>query len=178
MAALWLGGLFCLACRFRPKHPPPSSHRNPWPPVTQPTEGPKPRLWIAVLLFANLAFIGWVVQIWLESRTDSVSAPKTGDTKQDRLVRALSVHLPLAGMENSDPTDTDGCLRLEGFLIDANHHLAKTGATPPKTTAEVKTLVTGEHCTITDPTIAPIIAAYRNQWILTDLPEVGPFVSR
>jgi hypothetical protein len=146
--------------------------------VTQQAKEPQPRFWLAVLLFANTAFIGWVGQIWVESRTDSVSAAKSGDTKQDRLVRALSVHLPLAGMENSDPTDTDGCLRLEGFLIDANHHLASTGVTPPKTNAEVKMLVTGEHCAITDPTIAPIIATYRNQWILADLAELDPFVSR
>ena len=146
--------------------------------MTQQPEGPRPRLWLAALLLANLAFIGWVGQIWMESRTDSVSAAKSGDTKQDRLVRALSVHLPLAGMENSDPTDTDGCLRLEGFLIDANHHLAKTGVTPPKTNAEIKALATGEHCAITDATLAPIIATYRSQWILTDLPEVDPFVSK
>jgi len=133
---------------------------------------------------ANLAFLFWVGRIWYESTTGTGSpsmalgggpADAAKADKKAVLTRDLGVHLPLAGMEQAGPTDPDACLRLEGFLIDANHHLSKASVDPPRTRAQIKEMVGHKLCSITDPPVAPVIAAYRAAWVAADLDEVGPF---
>jgi len=141
---------------------------------------------VLALIASNVAFLGWVGSILHQSYagTEMPVATIGGSGATDKKAgvkavaqRALSVHLPLSGMPEADPLDPDACMRLEGFLIDATHHLSNEGVTPPLTRKEITQLAAKQQCAITDATVREVIAEYTQAWIGAGLPEIGPFTA-
>jgi len=146
----------------------------------------RPNFVILILIVANLAFLGFVGNLWLQSYTGTdMSTASMGGESVDKSAgvkavtkRALSVHLPLGGMDGADPTERDNCMRLKGFLLDATHHLANEGKDPPLSRGEITTLVAAGSCSVTDAPVREVIASYAEIWIGAGLPEIGPFTKR
>jgi len=63
-------------------------------------------------------------------------------------IRDLARHLPLAGMPNAPPQDSDACRRLEGYVVDAVHELRELGKKPPFAPELLKTALDSGRCTV------------------------------
>jgi hypothetical protein len=138
---------------------------------------------VALLIVVNLAFLGWVGRVWIESFTggiggsqaDGPDTPEAVDGRTAVTQRALSVHLPLDGSASSEPGEGEPCERLEGFLLDAAFHLEAQDTQPPMGSAEIKALTAKKRCSVKDPEVANALSVFRDVWLETGLQPVGPF---
>jgi hypothetical protein len=144
-------------------------------------------LGLGVLIVVNIAFLVWVGRIWIDSFAGGAGTGFAGagpDTlegiggAQAVIERSLTVHLPLAGTPAAATVEGDACERLEGFLLDASHHLSKTETDAPMTNAGIKALVSTKRCSLEEPAVSQAIERYRVVWVAAGLPAIGPLVAR
>ena len=91
--------------------------------------------------------------------------------------RDLTRHLPLAGMPDAAPGDTDACRRLEGYVVDAVHELRERGAKPPFAPELLKTALDEERCAVDAPEVAEILRHLGAAYGQAGLPVSEPMLA-
>jgi hypothetical protein len=116
---------------------------------------------VMVAMMANGVLLWRTVSMGGQFSTPQLIIPKPSPEK----MRDPRVHLPLAGMTGFSGSTADGCMRMEGFVLDIVFALAQTDAPIIDHKAFRDALATSA-CTIDDPVLAATLSTLHGLWLV------------